>query len=232
MNICIIPARKNSQRIKGKNIKLFLGQPIISYPIKVLLKSNFFDEIVISSDCKETIKIATSLGVKAYFVRPNYLSGPKVTIKKVVEHTIEHLIKQNKVLDIVACVFPTSVFLDKKLLTKSIETLKIKKSEFVFIASKFASSVERSFLIEKNHKIKKINLKMRNRMSQDTKDYYYDAGQLVIGRKVSWLNKKNKSVISKKSSIIELNTHKAVDINNIDDWKHAEFIFGKYKKNC
>ena len=34
MNIAIIPARQGSKRIKEKNIKKFLGKPIISYTIK------------------------------------------------------------------------------------------------------------------------------------------------------------------------------------------------------
>ena len=38
-HIAIIPARKNSQRIKNKNIKTFNGKPIIFWSIKTALKS-------------------------------------------------------------------------------------------------------------------------------------------------------------------------------------------------
>ena len=41
--LAIIPARGGSKRIPRKNIKLFLGEPIISYSIKAALKSNLFD---------------------------------------------------------------------------------------------------------------------------------------------------------------------------------------------
>lgn len=224
MNICIIPARKGSQRIKKKNIKIFNGKPIISYPIKLLIDSNFFDEIVISSDCKKTIDIAKKLGAKSYFVRPKYLSGSKVTTKRVVEHTIRYLEKKDKKLNIVACVYPTSIFLTKNLIKNAFKVLKKTKSEFVFLASKFVSSVERSFLVDKNLKIKKLNLKMINKNSQDTQDYFYDTGQLMIGYKSSWIDKKNISIISKRSSIIELNPYNVVDINNLNDWKYAEFL--------
>ena len=50
MNIAIIPARQGSKRIKGKNIKNFLGKPIISYPIKEALNSKLFDYVIVSTD--------------------------------------------------------------------------------------------------------------------------------------------------------------------------------------
>ena len=48
MNIAIIPARKNSKRIKNKNIKLFKGKPIIYWTIKYLKESKLFKEILFS----------------------------------------------------------------------------------------------------------------------------------------------------------------------------------------
>ena len=45
-NIAIIPARSGSKRIPHKNIKDFLGKPIISYAIDVAIKSNLFDKYV------------------------------------------------------------------------------------------------------------------------------------------------------------------------------------------
>ena len=72
---------------------------------------------------------------------------------------------------------------------------------------------------------------MVNKNSQDTQDYFYDTGQLMIGNKSSWMNKKNISIISKRSSIVELNPYKVVDINNLNDWKYAEFLHKSIKKN-
>ena len=46
MNIAIIPARQGSKRIKEKNIKKFLGKPIISYTIKKAKSSKLFDYVV------------------------------------------------------------------------------------------------------------------------------------------------------------------------------------------
>jgi 2-C-methyl-D-erythritol 4-phosphate cytidylyltransferase len=46
MNIAIIPARKNSRRIKNKNIKIFNGKPIIYWSIKTAIKSKLFESVL------------------------------------------------------------------------------------------------------------------------------------------------------------------------------------------
>ena len=56
-NICIIPARANSKRIKNKNIKNFYGKPIIYWSIQAAKKSKCFSKIIISSDSKKILNI-------------------------------------------------------------------------------------------------------------------------------------------------------------------------------
>ena len=50
MNIAIIPARGGSKRILKKNIKIFFGNPIIYYPLKVVLKSRLFNNVFVTTD--------------------------------------------------------------------------------------------------------------------------------------------------------------------------------------
>ena len=68
-NIAIIPARGGSKRIPLKNIKSFLGKPIISYSINAALKSKLFDEIIVSTDNDEIAEIAIKFGAKVPFFR-------------------------------------------------------------------------------------------------------------------------------------------------------------------
>ena len=56
--LCIIPARGGSKRIPRKNIRPFLGKPIIYYSIKKALESNCFNEIMVSTDDIEIKKIS------------------------------------------------------------------------------------------------------------------------------------------------------------------------------
>ena len=50
MHIAIIPARSGSKRIKNKNIKKFINEPIIAKTIKIVRKFNKFDKIYVSTN--------------------------------------------------------------------------------------------------------------------------------------------------------------------------------------
>ncbi|HAO90889.1 MAG TPA: pseudaminic acid cytidylyltransferase, partial [Succinivibrio sp.] len=58
-NIAVIPARGGSKRIPLKNIKDFNGAPLISYSIKAALDSGVFSKVIVSSDDKKIIEVAT-----------------------------------------------------------------------------------------------------------------------------------------------------------------------------
>jgi N-acylneuraminate cytidylyltransferase len=51
MKICIIPARGGSKRIPRKNIKDFMGKPMIAYSIEAALKSACFGRIIVIRLC-------------------------------------------------------------------------------------------------------------------------------------------------------------------------------------
>jgi pseudaminic acid cytidylyltransferase len=68
-NIAIITARGGSKRIPRKNIKEFLGKPIIAYSIQAALESKLFDEVMVSTDDKEIAKIAILYGATVPFFR-------------------------------------------------------------------------------------------------------------------------------------------------------------------
>ena len=47
-NLAIIPARGGSKRIPRKNVRPFMGKPIMAYSIEAALKSGLFDEVMVS----------------------------------------------------------------------------------------------------------------------------------------------------------------------------------------
>lgn len=57
-NLAIIPARGGSKRIPRKNIKDFLGKPIIAYSIIAALESQLFDEVMVSTDDSEIAEVS------------------------------------------------------------------------------------------------------------------------------------------------------------------------------
>ena len=95
LNIAIIQARKNSQRLKNKNIKNFFGQPVIYYSIREAKKSKLFDKIIVTTDSEKIKKIALKCGADIIIDRNKKLSKNYISIVQVIKDTINSLNKLN-----------------------------------------------------------------------------------------------------------------------------------------
>ena len=90
--IAVIPARGGSKRIPKKNIRDFLGKPIISYSIEIAKKSKLFERIIVSTDDSEISKIAEQYGAEVPFLRPRNLADDYTGTHDVVGHAVKWLI--------------------------------------------------------------------------------------------------------------------------------------------
>jgi len=227
MEIAVIPARKNSKRIKNKNIKKFLGKPILIRTIEKLKKTKLFDLILVSTDDEDIKKLALSCGAIVPYLRSKKLSDDHATISEVMQDVAKFTIKKWDVKRL-CCVFATSPFLQKKKLVEGLKILKSKKISFVFSASKIDNVVLRSFYKRPNNSLKMILPKNYDSRSQDLKDLYCDSGQFYWGNINSWIRKEK--IFYKKSMIVEIPIYLNHDINTIEDWKFAENFAKKNKK--
>lgn len=65
----IITARSGSRRIKDKNICDLNGQPLMAYSIESALKSEYINEVMVSTDSQVYANIAIKYGAKVPFLR-------------------------------------------------------------------------------------------------------------------------------------------------------------------
>jgi pseudaminic acid cytidylyltransferase len=223
MNIVIIPARIGSKRIKKKNIKFFLGIPIIKLLIQKLIKTKLFNKIYISTDSKEITNVCYSIKNKnllSIIKRPKNLSTDHIGTREVIINSIKRLdIKKN---DNLFCIYPTSIFFKKKNIQDAIKSLKMNKNSYIFSAKKIDQNFFRGFYYKK----KKMNLifkKNYNKRTQDIEQAYVDAAQFYVARKKTWLN--CKKIFNLKSKIIELDKNQTCDIDQPDDWIFSEYLY-------
>ena len=222
MNIAIIPARQGSKRIKGKNIKNFLGKPIISYVIKKAVSSKLFNYVIVSTDSLKIKKISEKYGAKVFFKRPPEISNDKAKTQEVIIHALDWFKKRNTKFDYVCCIYPTSALIKVSDLKKSFKLIKNDKWSFVMSSQKYSTQIERSFRLI-NKKIVLTNEKKFTKNSQVFQDFYHDAGQFYWGTAKSWYSKS--TISTNKSTIYELKKNQAIDINTLDDWKFAEKLY-------
>ena len=134
MNVLItICARGGSKGIKNKNIKNINGKPLISYSINQALKSNIFNEIVVSTDSKLISKISKNFKAESWFLRPKNLSNDKS--EKIFMQNING--NNNKYLNItyysLLAVQGFEQYLTQRLFHKHCQQLSTLKSSFHYL---------------------------------------------------------------------------------------------------
>jgi len=72
--LAIIPARGGSKGVPRKNIKPFLGRPLISWSVKKAIESEVFDRIIVLTDDVEIADIAKAHGAEVPVLEPAELA--------------------------------------------------------------------------------------------------------------------------------------------------------------
>ena len=77
--LAIIPARSGSKGLPGKNIRNFLGKPLIVHAIDHAKKSRLVDRVIVSTDSEAYRQLAIRSGAEAPFLRPKDISEDRST---------------------------------------------------------------------------------------------------------------------------------------------------------
>ena len=87
--LCIIPARAGSKGVPNKNIREFMGKPLLVHSIEQAIESGQFDTIAVSSDSPLYLDIAREAGANFLIDRPEYLASDTATTIDVLVHALE-----------------------------------------------------------------------------------------------------------------------------------------------
>jgi N-acylneuraminate cytidylyltransferase len=217
--IAIIPARGGSKRIPKKNIKDFLGKPIIAYSIAVAIESELFDEVMVSTDDQEIAKVAERYQAKVPFIRSAKNSDDYATTANVITEVLDSYKKHNQYFDYACCIYPTAPLITSASLKNAFNLLRSLKYNTVFPVAAFNFPIWRSLEL-KDGKIDMFWPENRDKRSQDLPKAWHDAGQFY------WINVpafcKEPLLYSSNSGSIELTSLEVQDIDTIADWKMAE----------
>ena len=218
-NIAIIPARGGSKRIHKKNIKDFLGKPIIAYSIETALQSGMFSEVMVSTDDKEIAQIAIKFGATVPFFRSEENSNDFAILNDVFEEVVNQYKKNGKEFDNYCLILPTSPLITESNLKKTFEILKKKNFDSVRPIVRFSYPIQRASKMNDDGKVEMFYPEHFKTRSQDLEPAFHDAGQFY------WINT-NKTMLHTNKGALEIDEILVQDIDNETDWKLAEL---KYK---
>jgi N-acylneuraminate cytidylyltransferase len=104
--VALIPARSGSKGIEHKNIKLYKGKPLMVHSIEVALKSQYINNVYVSSDLEEYNQIALTYGAKITPLRDINISHDLSPDIDVFKHFINTLDK-DEIPDFIVHLRPT-----------------------------------------------------------------------------------------------------------------------------
>ena len=202
-NICIIPARGGSKRIPRKNIKPFMGKPIIAYSIEAALQSGLFDEVMVSTDDEEIAEIACGYGAKVPFMRSAETSN------------------DYREFDTVCCIYSTAPFVTPERLREAYGKMN-SEIDSVFTCVAYSYPIQRSLHIV-DGRIGMVYPEYMNARSQDLEPIYHDAGQFYFSRTAPFVE--SRTFWGKNTAGLVLSELEVQDLDTLTDWTLAEMKY-------
>lgn len=118
--LVVIPARGGSKGIPHKNIKLLNGKPLICYSIDVARQFTTDDNICVTTDDDEIIKVVEEYGLKVPFKRPDYLATDTCGSNEVIQHAYQFFAEKGIQYDAILLLQPTSPFRKVEFLKEAV----------------------------------------------------------------------------------------------------------------
>ncbi len=212
----IIPARANSKRLPGKNVKLLAGKPLIEYSIEYALNNFSPNEVWINSNDLKVIELARNKGVNI-LERPEHLAKDNTPTIEVLKYQINHFKKKNIKCDALILLQPTNPLRSVNLLREAISQFELSGRNSL---ASFSTN-ERKIGIIKNNFFEPSNY-MPGQRSQDLERQVYENGLIYITKIESIL--KNEIITKDVYPYVCDNINSKVDIDYIEDFIFAETI--------
>lgn len=221
--VALLPARGGSKRVPRKNVRPFLGVPLIERTIGTVLETGIFRRVVVSTDDDEVAEVATAAGAEVPFRRRAELADDHTGTRPVVQHALRWLEQDEGSLPDLAClVYATAVLTMPDDLVAARDQLVAGDMEFVFSAAAYPAPVHRAVRRRPDGGCELLWPEHVRTRSQDLPEAFHDVGQFYWGRSSAWLT--TGSVFEARSALYEIPHWRVQDIDTHDDWKRAELL--------
>lgn len=220
--VAIITARGGSKRIPRKNVKEFLGKPILLYSIEAALNSGIFEEVMVSTEDEEIAELARKAGAVVPFMRGDENANDFATTTDVLLEVIGEYEKRGKCFEFGCCIYPTAPFVTAGKLKEGMEKLAASDADTLMPVVPFSFPPQRGLVI-REEKLQFVQPEHALTRSQDLEHWYHDVGQFYCFRTENF--KRNKILTVGNVLPYVVSELEVQDIDTISDWKIAEMKY-------
>lgn len=219
--VAIIPARGESKRLLGKNIKLMNGKPMIAYSIEAAKQSKNIDRVIVTTDYDDIAEVSRELGAEV-IRRSENLAQDDTPSMPVFKHVHETLVSEGYKTDAYVILQPTSPLRTKEDIDSAIKIFEETNCYSVVGVCINPHPVEWLYNI-KNGKMVQYS---KNNMArcQDAEELYISNGAMFVLRPEALMSG---VMITEDSRPYIMPQEKSIDIDTIADFKMAEIFMGE-----
>lgn len=221
-SLVVIPARGGSKGIPHKNIKPLGGKPLIYYAIDGARSIASDEDICVTTDDSEIIRVVEDYGLKVPFVRPEYLASDTMGTYEVLLHALDFYEKRGCKYDTIVLLQPTSPFRRPEDIKGAMAVYNPDVDMVVAVKEASSNPYYNSFEEDENgflHISKGHGC--YHRRQDAPKAWEYNGAVYVIN--VESLKKQNMSNFQ-KVGMYEMDNLHSVDLDTMFDWKVAELL--------
>ena len=219
-NIAIIPARGGSKRLPRKNIIDFKGKPIICWTIESALKSNIFDEVIVSTEDDEIASIALKCGAKVEY-RENSLAQDNSTVNEVLLSVLNKKQVESQLPDIFCCLYATSPLRNSKDIKNTVNLVADGFCQQSIAVTEFDLPVHQAMKLSDSKLLTPLFPKLINKRESEVERIVVDNGSTYVSTVELFL--KTKNLLFEGVLGYMMPRVRSVDIDEFDDLEVALF---------
>ena len=221
--VALLPMKANSERVRGKNFKVFGEKPLFRWVLDTLTSISDIDSVVINTDARDILVENGLMESKKIIIRDRRkeICGDFTSMNLVIEDDVKNIDA-----DIYLMTHTTNPFLSKKSIQDAIkkfeDALDKKLADSLFSVNK---SQERFYYqngLPINHDPTNLI------RTQDIEPWFIENSNLYLFTRESFY--KTQARIGLKPIMLETPLYESTDIDTPDDWDLAEVMIEYYKK--
>lgn len=221
--LAFIGARSGSKGLVDKNIRLFCGKPLIAWTIESALNCPFIDDVVVSTDSEKYAVIAHNYGAQV-IMRPKALATDDADLMSAIRHSVDKLHAQGLEYDVVVNLQPTSPLRKAKHISEALSLYWQNFQPNLRVFSCYAVSNKYAWIMRAD------NNGFANFIDQaqfNSKHARQKNGQVLLPNGAIFIVPSTDltQFYNGKTLPYVMSERESVDIDSLDDFKHAEQLF-------
>jgi len=215
--IALLPMKVHSERIPGKNFRMFCGKPLFQWILDTLLSLSEITKVVINTDARSILESCNVVDSERIMIRDrkSELCGDYISMNNILEDDVV-----NVTADIYLMTHVTNPLLSKPTIHKTLEVYcraqNDGEADSLFTVNRFQSRFYRFDCSAVNHDPNNLI------RTQDLEPLYEENSSLYIFSRDSLT--KTQGRIGKKPIMFEISRFESIDIDDQESWDLAELV--------